>query len=219
VVKILHILTFCAVAGVFAVLGLLAGGWNRPDPALEGILDGPGVVERFRSSEGSKPSGAAQVAPLIASAQELALHLNPPPPEPPAAQATPEPVTRSTDVKPVISSVNFKLVATSYYEGRPDKSMALLSELGGTDGGRWVREGTQVGHFTVHEIRQGMVVLRDGDNVRELAVERAAIQQGLVKEVRPAASQAKAAVHDGNEMPPSPSSGLQGKLGLAINER
>jgi hypothetical protein len=204
VVRILYILTVCASAGIFAVLGLLAGGWDRPDPAFEAILNSPGVVERFRSSEGSKSSGVAQVAPLIASAQELAAHLNPPPPEPPVAQATSEPVIRLTDVKPpeakpIVSSVTFKLVATSYYEGRPDKSMALLSEMGSTDGGRWVREGTQVGHFTVHEIRQGMVVLREGDNVRELAVERAAIQQGLVKEVRPAASQAKVLVVDTNE--------------------
>jgi hypothetical protein len=163
-------------------------------------------VERFKATAAKGPIETQRVAPLIAAAQEFAECLNPPPPLAPAAPVSPpiqlaaskpsepKPVTR-----PAFSPISFKLVATSYYEGRPDRSMALLSEMGGTDGGRWVREGTQVGHFTVHEIRHGTVVLRDGDNVRELAVERAAIQQGLVKEVRPAASQAKALVVDHNE--------------------
>jgi hypothetical protein len=43
-------------------------------------------------------------------------------------------------------------------------------------------------------------VLRDGDSVRELAVERTVIERSLVKEVRPATRQFSAAVHDGNEI-------------------
>jgi hypothetical protein len=101
-------------------------------------------------------------------------------------------------------------VATSYYADRPEKSMALISEPGGSqDGGRWVKEGTQIGHFTVQQIKQGLVVLRDGDNVRELAVERTAIQRNLVREVRPGNPQVarldlrpvRGAVQDSNIVP------------------
>jgi len=82
--------------------------------------------------------------------------------------------------------------------------MALLSEPGNTDGGRWVKEGAQIGHFTVHEIKQGVVVLRDGDDVRELAVERTTMERSLVKEVRPATRQLSAAVYDGNGVASAP---------------
>jgi hypothetical protein len=52
--------------------------------------------------------------------------------------------------------------------------MALISEVGSLEGnGRWVKEGTQVGHFVIHEIRKGMIVYRDGEQLREMAVEHA----------------------------------------------
>ncbi len=204
--RLLYIFSVCVVSAACTILGLSLNGRNRLDPKVEAILHGPGVVERFGrdGGQGSRV-GDQTVSPLVAQAQEFGRYLNPPPagPEatvkPPVALAVSTPPEAKPGSRPIFSTAGFKLVATSYYEGRPDRSMALLSEPGNGDTGRWVREGTQVGHFTVHEIRQGVVVLRDGDNIRELAVARTAIQRNLVKEIRPAASQAKALVTDSNE--------------------
>jgi hypothetical protein len=160
---------------------------------------------------GEKSEVAEQSVPaLVAQAQAFAAILNPPAPAP-VSKPIGAPVAASDSLpllmpktRPAMASVTFKLVATSYYAGRPDKSMTLLAEPGNKDGGRWVKEGTQIGHFTVHEIKQGVVVLRDGDSVRDLAVERTTIERSLVKEVRPGTRQVSAAVHDGNGVASAP---------------
>jgi hypothetical protein len=64
--------------------------------------------------------------------------------------------------------------------------MALLAELGPDTGSeRWVKAGAQVGHFVIHEIRRGASVYRDGDNLREMAVERGASPPSIVRDLRP----------------------------------
>ena len=51
--------------------------------------------------------------------------------------------------------------------------MALIWERGANGGTRrWVREGTQLGPFTVHEIRPGAILCRDGDRISEILLER-----------------------------------------------
>jgi hypothetical protein len=206
-VRMLHILSICFIVLAGCVVYLWLTERNRRDPRVEAILNGSTVVQQLPDAAAGRPTGGEQVTPLVDAAQGFAVSLNSTP-TPAVMQATKQTSVQPTDSKPseprltarpVFSAVGFKLVATSYYEGRPDKSMALLSEPGNGDVGRWVREGTQVGHFTVHEIRQGVVVLRDGNNTRELAVERATLQRNLVKEVRPGNSQANAAIRDSND--------------------
>jgi len=73
--------------------------------------------------------------------------------------------------------------------------MALISEVGSLDGSeRWVKEGSQVGHFVIHEIRQGAIVYRDGDQLREMVVDIAAGSRSLVRDIRPGSRTASAAV-------------------------
>jgi hypothetical protein len=207
VVRSCHAVGLCAVVCASAIFGFLLNARNRVDPRVEMLLNGSGVVQQLEDVAGRRSEDAEQLVPLVAAAREFATYLNPPaPPAPTVPQARSQSPIRLAQAKepeltlrPAFSTVGFKLVATSYYEGRPDKSMALLSEPGNGDAGRWVREGTQIGHFTVHEIRQGIVVLRDGDNTRELAVERTTLQRNLVKEVRPGTNQAKAVVQDSND--------------------
>jgi hypothetical protein len=194
--RILYILSICAIASAFGVFGYCLNERGQPDPQLEAILGGPGVVQAFRERRGGQAAGdgGQVVAPLVAQAQAFALLLNPPRPASSGEEAGLEggleseapaaPIGRSAEL-----AIEFRLVATSYCQGQPERSMALLVEPGNFDGGRWVKEGTQVGHFTVHEIRQGVIVLRSGDSVQELAVERTAIQQNLVREFRPATGQ------------------------------
>jgi hypothetical protein len=210
-VKALYILGVCALSVACGVLGLCVRGRSYADSQLQQILSDPNVVERFGENGGQKSEIADQNLPaLVVHARAFAAILNPPVPTP-AAKPTTTPGAASDSLplltpktRPAMSSVTFKLVATSYYAGRPDRSMALLTEPGDKDGGRWVKEGAQIGHFTVHEIKQGVVVLRDGDSVRELAVERTTIERSLVREVRPATRQFCAAVHDGNEIASTP---------------
>ena len=60
--------------------------------------------------------------------------------------------------------------------------MALISEPGGSEGERkWVREGATLRHFVVQEIRRGVVVLSDGDAVREMTVEPSPGRRSLVR--------------------------------------
>jgi len=93
--------------------------------------------------------------------------------------------------------MRFKLCATSYYPNEPKRSMALISELGSPEGEqRWVKEGAQLEHFTIYEIRRGMIVYRDGDQLREMAVERGASLPGIVRDARPGSRQVSSAVDD-----------------------
>ena len=50
--------------------------------------------------------------------------------------------------------------------------MALIWETGSSDHGRWVRQGAQVGHFVIQEVRPGSVIYVDGERVREMAIQR-----------------------------------------------
>lgn len=72
--------------------------------------------------------------------------------------------------------------------------MALISETGSAEGNeRWVKEGTQLGHFVIQEIRRGAIVYRDGDNLREMAVEHSASPPGIVRDIRPGSRRVSAA--------------------------
>jgi hypothetical protein len=163
-IRLLYIVGVCVLSAACAVLGLWLGQRGRSDPRLVAILTTEIGNQRSEVS-GQKSEVAEQSVPaLVAQAQAFAAILDPPP----AAKPIGAPVVASdtlplltTKTRPAMPSISFKLVATSYYAGRPDKSMALLAEPGNKDGGRWVKEGAQIGHFTVHEIKQGVVVHRD----------------------------------------------------------
>ena len=115
-----------------------------------------------------------EVSPLIAAAQEFALYLAPPK----GVESSPTPALASRSVptmppiRPAAPSAKFTLRGTSVYPNQPGRSMALISEVGSLDGNeRWVKEGTQVGHLVIHEIRQGAIIYRDGDQLREMTVD------------------------------------------------
>jgi len=63
--------------------------------------------------------------------------------------------------------------------------MALICDIGAAEGGeRWVKEGAQVGHFVIHEIRRGVIVYRDAERSREMGVEQGASTPGIVRDAR-----------------------------------
>jgi hypothetical protein len=152
---------------------------------------------------------------LLVQAQALAQYLNPPKdPEKPTA---PAPVASSGPpapaIRPVAPSVKFRLCATSYYPKQRGRSMALVAELGSGPGSeRWVKEGTQVGHFVIHEIRRGAIVYRDGDNLREMAVEHDASPPSIVRDLRPGSVRVSAAIGGTDSVTPA----LAGPNGIEI---
>ena len=86
--------------------------------------------------------------------------------------------------------------------------MALISEAGSPEGEeRWVKEGAQLGHFVIHEIRKGMIVHRDGDQLREMAVEHGASPPGIVRDTRPGSRRVSSAPDDA-------AAALAGSVGL-----
>ena len=179
-IRLLYLWSISAVVTACGVVGLCAWEWDWADAEQEEFLHAPGAVERFRETAGQREGrGGEKASPLVAQAKALASLLNPPPvaektsevlPFVPAGQerSRPVPAARLTG-----GTAHFKLRATSYYPDQPGRSMALIAEPGGVEGQeRWVKEGAQIGHFVIHEIRRGMIVYADGEQLREMAVER-----------------------------------------------
>ncbi len=202
-VRVLYILGVCAILAAGGVFRLWLSERNRDDPHFEGICDGPGAIQAFQERRcGGTIASDELVSPLLSQAQAFALYLNPPalavaeqPKEPPSDFGASPLMDLVPPVRPAAPSAKFALRATSVYPSQPGRSMALIAEVGSAEGSeRWVKEGSQVGHFVIHEIRQGAVVYRDGDQLREMTVDIAAAPRSLVRDIRPGSRTASAAV-------------------------
>ncbi|HPC95341.1 MAG TPA: hypothetical protein PLU87_10380 [Sedimentisphaerales bacterium] len=173
-VKLLYLLSILALLATCGVFARCAALWVCPDAELGRIRDQPDIAAIFRARVESCGEGTEeQTSPLVAQAQELASYLDPPATtamEQPAEPALRLPPGESLVVHPAVPSLNFVLHGTSYCPDQPGRSMALIAEPGSSEAdGRWVKEGNQLGHFVVHEIRKGIVVFRSGDDLHELA--------------------------------------------------
>jgi hypothetical protein len=202
------------LAGAVLILAFVCRSENRSKSGEREIC--PPAIETFASRSGyHSGSPGSKGAPLVVQAQALALYLNPPrSPERPMA---PAPVASSAPaapaIRPAAPSAKFRLCAISYYPNQPGRSMALIAELGSDPGNEhWVKEGAQVGHFTIHEIRRGAIVYRDGDNLREMAVERRASLPSIVRDLRPGSIRVSAAVGGTDSVTPA----LAGPNGIEI---
>ncbi len=184
-----YIAGICAILAAGAVFVFHMSQWQAGDSRMAAFLTEPSAIQLFQTrarQQGKVADG--QVPPLVVQARALAAYLDPPkPPAPPVpvpaalpkeramAKTVSGPLWREQpEAKPVLeprsTSVKFSVLATSYYAAEPGKSMALMAEPGGKAGSeRWVREGHKLGHFVVHEIRQGVVVFRQGQDLREVA--------------------------------------------------
>ena len=116
-----------------------------------------------------------RLSPLLAAAGAFAVHLNPPRPAPAVAPEASKPAPAAPVVRPPAATAKFTLRGTSCAADRPERSMALIWVPGASDHGRWVRQGAQVGHFLIQEVRPGSVIYVDGEQVREMAIERQAM--------------------------------------------
>jgi hypothetical protein len=211
-VRLLYILGLSAVAAACGVFSRSVELWGRGDPELDRLAERPGVVEAFRQRQGEQTvgDGGQAASPLVAQAEAFAAYLSPPVVAKEQGASVPvlelgTRVDASPPVRPKEVSVDFRVVAVSCYPDRPERSMALIAASSdGESEARWVKEGAGIGHFVVHEIRQGAVVLRDGEQLRELAVERRHQRRTLVRDVRAGTRRVSAAIDGPAFVPSSP---------------
>lgn len=171
--RITSVIAAVLAAGLFAfpvVFGF------RSDEDIEQFLASASVIDEFRRDKGGRAGrGEGQISPLVEQANAFALYLNPPPPPPkkikpkPIKQETPTTVEVVREIpKPREPKPKFTVVFTSFYEARPEMSLALINEAG--KGRHLVKEGARVGHVTVERIMDGVVIARGGEKTYELAV-------------------------------------------------
>ena len=139
----------------------------RSDEQVEQFLSFPGVIEKFNKAKGdSDKRSESQISPLVKEAQAFALYLNPPPKPKKETRPIPKKTTPPKPRPQAPVSPKFKLVGVSYYASHPELSLALIDEPG--RGTRWVRQSSKVSHLIIEQVKDGLVVVRDGKRTFEL---------------------------------------------------
>ena len=155
---------FFAFSAVFGVRGY------EPVSGRERFLNSS-VIEKFNKLRGQRSAkGRSQVSPLVKQAEAFALYLDPP--KPPKLPIT-TPGTRTSRIttpRPNEFTAKFTLIGTSYYASHPELSLALIDEVG--KGLHWVRQSGKVGHLIIEQVKDGLVVVRDGERTSELVPAR-----------------------------------------------
>jgi hypothetical protein len=175
-IKTLRITTIIAaiLAVGFLAFPVVYGYRYQGVEEIEQFLISPGAVERFKQAKGAKRvKGGDQVSPLVKQAMGFSLYLNPPrklaAPKPPRQQVARQQVPDIPGpIGPV--SVKFTLIGTSYYESRPELSLAYIDEPG--KGMHWVRQGAKVAHLLIQEVQDGSVIVKDHDKTITLVAAR-----------------------------------------------
>jgi len=176
-VKTLRITSIVAavLAGVLFVFPVVFG--VRSDPEAEQFLNSPGVIELFKKARISQTkAGTSQSSPLVNQARAFAKYLKPDRPKPPVTPQGPGIKTRRPP-GPVFAK--FPLLATVVHESNPELSIALINEPG--PGLRWVRQGSEVMHLIIEQVKEGRIVCRDGQKTSEILVEPRPAQQSLLQ--------------------------------------
>ena len=193
-VKTLRITTITAALLAAGFLIFPAVLEARGDKAIEEFLKSPGAIEKFQRARGDEAEGEGQISPLVKQARAFALYLNAPAPKRPPRTAT-RPSKARPAPRPKVTSAKFKLLGTSFYALHPDLSLALIDEVG--KGIRWVRRSGQVGHLVIDQIKDGLVVVKDGRRTFEVAVVERPKKVNLIKSPTLDGTDAKAALQPG----------------------
>jgi len=179
IIKTLNIAAILAL-GPAAVCLVLTGVFGfRSNPEVEEFLAAEGVIERFNKAQGGRITDqSGQTSPLVKQAQAFGLYLNPPVRAVNNAHHRPAVPLPTIESRPAMVSAKFKLVGTSFYAAHPDLSLALIDEPG--KGLHWIRQSSRVGHLLIDQIKDGLVVVKDGDRAFELVAERPPVRS-LIK--------------------------------------
>jgi hypothetical protein len=224
-IKTLRITSIIAAIAATVLLILPAVYGVRNNPKIEEFIKLPGAVDKFTAAKGQNPAPKNTESPLVKEALVLGKYLNPPPPPPPKAPPVGSPQGPAVPTPPAPVAVKFDLVATSYYASHPEKSFVLINEPG--KGLYWVKQGSAVGHLTIETVKDGAIIVRDGQRTSEMTVKVQESWRKLLKnpppETRPSSSSAAPASPaaqaptspPGPENPVQPSSVTTDKPGLS----
>jgi hypothetical protein len=167
-IKTLRITSVVAaiLAGVFFVFPVIYG--VRKDESVDKLLNLPSVKKKFEKdvADSKTKTGQSPDSPLVKQAEAFALYLNPLKP------SIRKPPIKGGKIPSISSKVNvtpkFTVLATIVYPDNPMLSQALINEPG--SGRHWVRQSTIVGHLFVEQIKEGIVVLKSGDEITNLEI-------------------------------------------------
>ena len=178
-IKTLRITSVVAaiLAGVFFVFPVIYG--VRDDDSIDKFLNLPSVKEKFEKdiADAKTKTGDSPESPLVKQAEAFALYLNPLKP------AAPKTVRKGGKIPSISSKVNvtpqFTVLATIVYPDNPTLSQVLIDEPG--KGRFWVRQSSMVGHVFVEEVKDGLVVLKSGDEIHNLEITEKAEAKSTAK--------------------------------------
>ncbi len=168
-VKTLRITSVVAVMIAIAIFALPIKYGVRTDASIENFLSAPGVIEKFKASSGNrKQLPANQVHPLVQQAQAYANIIDPPKPVIPKNVAKTQGRSPAV-ISPPKNTPMFKVKGIIYYADNPKLSLALIDEPG--KGSHWVTQSSTVNHLLIEQIKDGVVIVRNGEESFELKTE------------------------------------------------
>jgi hypothetical protein len=138
------------------------------DPEAAKFLNAEGAVTRFNTRKDSQVSdNQDKTPPLVRQAQTLESIINPrvSPTAPVTAANTRAP---STAVLRPPSPAKFDLVGISYLQSNPENSFAYIRLPDNTF--QWVRQGSEVGHLTIKQVKNDSIICSDGQRMSEMKV-------------------------------------------------
>ena len=166
-IKTLRITSIIAAVAATVLLVLPAVYGVRSDPKIEEFIKSPGTVDKFTAAKGQNPAQKNTESALVKEATVYSIIINPPPPPPPKVAPGAAPQGPAVPAPPVIAP-KFDLIATSYYASHPEQSFVLIDEPG--KGLHWVKQGSAVGHLTIETVKDGAIIVRDGQRTSEMTV-------------------------------------------------
>lgn len=162
---------------------LVAGFWGfsaffgEKKTNISEFLDSNDAIKQFKVETGKKrKSSEVRISPLVKEAHQFALYLDPPPPPPKPIPPTnhgkrSEPQKpKIVNTKPVNPIVKYELLGTIVNTTRPEESRALI-DLPGT-GQKVIKQGQEVGHTVIEEIKDGSIIIKAGQKTEELMAKR-----------------------------------------------
>jgi hypothetical protein len=167
-IKTLRITSVVAaiLAGIFFVFPVVYG--VRSNGRVDEFLKQQSVREKFENAADNKAkTSESRTSPLVEQAEAFALYLNP---DKPAVRRTSKGIKTTNISSKLAVTPKFKVFATSYYAENPELSQALIDEPG--RGRYWVRQSGKVGHLLVEQVKDGLVIIKGGEETFELTIEQ-----------------------------------------------
>lgn len=164
--QLLKIASVLMVIAAFATVGILGysvyTGKASPD-----VLSDRGPSETL--TDLNPNAEQEKTAPLVVQALAFSLKIDPPPistndiitNQGSSTKLQPRDITNGKKDTVISKPGVVKLIATCRYDKNPEKSLALINTP--AKGNEWYRQGEAIEHRTVYEVKDGSVILYQGD--------------------------------------------------------